>query len=722
MAPAVARLGAYPGDCWDPGSDSTGNPFSEVAAASAQAQYSEGTKDEVLNIAGDGIMLHFDTGFTCSNHSLCGAWGGGGSAVTEPDHDNGDARVEDSFRHVGPGTTANPASYFKYMQVRPTGGKGGYGGLDTDFFAAGLYYLGGTARCTTPTIKTGHAISHEMGHSNGLGHNGAATWVLANCKAHYRSLMNYSFDDQTGDGTGWFHFSHGVNSSHILNAATSVYESAVLYPTDASYLIETASTSFNQYPNAQTNGSVDFNRDRFIGDPPSGRVRATVADTLLNGQCYAGFQNFDFPPAGTNLSPISPAAINFRGRLYAFWIETDPVSHSTTLKYSQASHTGADGKGGCTLGSGGFNTSCHSFASAGTVSVVPVSPGVQSISTTEWNDQIVLVYRDANGVVWATATGTVDPSGYLSSWLTPAPVLPSGTFAAADDVTVSPMFVLPTTSGGTYPSNRVLGVFVRIGTALRWYWSTAPTAAWTMKQIATGANPIVSSASVAVWPNRCAGPTCTSTGWPADYADVGFACGLYVETVSGTNRLGFMCYNKTSDSWNIWNGVFLGGRPPADAKTPRIAYHTLREGNNPQYINNVAPPLTSNNTWVQYYMAYAWAGHNRMATSSRIRQDIPPTSSLVVTSADFADDGTALTMVEDGDLSALKGAQVIPIGNPAQVLYFFSFIDGTWNTDMKDGNDFYVMERGICAALFANGAAPYNDLATRCGLSNPFGY
>lgn len=374
------------------------------------------------------------------------------------------------------------------------------------------------------------------------------------------------------------------------------------------------------------------------------------------------------------------------------------------------------------MGAGAYAAACHSFAAAGTVSTIPGTPAVQSISTTEWNGQIVLVYRDANNVVWVTATGTVDPSGYLSAWTTPAPVLQSGTFAAANDVTVSPMFVLPTSGGGTYPSNRVLAVFVRIGTVLWWYWSTGPTGSWTPKQIAIGANPIATGTSVAVWPNRCAGPTCASTGWPADYADLGFACGLYVETISGANRLGFMCYNKASDSWNIWNGTFVGGRPVVDPITPRVAFHTLREGNNPQYINNVAPPLTSNNTWGQYYFEYSWGSSPRMAISSMVRQDTPPTNSLRITSADFFGySGTPLAMVEDGDLSALKGAMVVPTGNPTQSLYFFSFIDGTWNTNMKDGDDFYVMERGICAALFGGGAAP-NDVATRCGLVNPFGY
>lgn len=96
-----------------------------------------------------------------------------------------------------------------------------------------------------------------------------------------------------------------------LEPRNSVYESAILYPTDASYLSETANTSNNQYPIALANGSVDFNRDRFVGDPPSGRVRATVADTLLNGQCGSGAQTKDVPPFGANLTAVTPAVINF---------------------------------------------------------------------------------------------------------------------------------------------------------------------------------------------------------------------------------------------------------------------------------------------------------------------------------------------------------------------------------------------------------------------------
>jgi hypothetical protein len=74
---------------------------------------------------------------------------------------------------------------------------------------------------------------------------------------------------------------------------------------------------------------------------------------------------------------------------------------------------------------------------------------------------------------------------------------------------------------------------------------------------------------------------------------------------------------------------------------------------------------------------------------------------------------TSPGLYEDESLSAMKGVFINQLDNK---MYFLPYADGSFPASLKDGNDFRVMERGICAQLHkSNGNAV-------CGASNKWGY
>jgi hypothetical protein len=73
--------------------------------------------------------------------------------------------------------------------------------------------------------------------------------------------------------------------------------------------------------------------------------------------------------------------------------------------------------------------------------------------------------------------------------------------------------------------------------------------------------------------------------------------------------------------------------------------------------------------------------------------------------------GTGVALYEDETLSALKALMAIRDGKTgATRIDFLPFADGAYDEDFGTGNDFEVMERGICVGL--RGVKPCGDRAT----------
>jgi len=126
----------------------------------------------------------------------------------------------------------------------------------------------------------------------------------------------------------------------------------------------------------------------------------------------------------------------------------------------------------------------------------------------------------------------------------------------------------------------------------------------------------------------------------------------------------------------------------------------------------------------------------RMLVTDRLDAGAPPHSGkwgfrstgAIGTAWDYAAPGFGLALYEDSRLSALKGLRlrVLRPGEPDQEerLDFLALADGSFDADLRDGNDFHVMEAGICRALRNSKALPaaQQDAEAFCGAAGYWGY
>jgi hypothetical protein len=130
-----------------------------------------------------------------------------------------------------------------------------------------------------------------------------------------------------------------------------------------------------------------------------------------------------------------------------------------------------------------------------------------------------------------------------------------------------------------------------------------------------------------------------------------------------------------------------------------LAYHVNREAN--------GTPLSNDPTRGQFWMTVipdsdsGFQPPSLYVTGGLSSTKPPGTTTTFKVSGLFWDEwqrtvpGTIVGLYEDESVAALKGVMM----SSATSTYFFPFADGTVSEQLKDGNDFRVMERGICVKL-----------------------
>jgi hypothetical protein len=123
---------------------------------------------------------------------------------------------------------------------------------------------------------------------------------------------------------------------------------------------------------------------------------------------------------------------------------------------------------------------------------------------------------------------------------------------------------------------------------------------------------------------------------------------------------------------------------------------------------------------------YLGNGSGNMAPESRYFKTTGPISHQWA----FTVPGVGITLYEDETISAPKAAgfwQGTTLGTnlPITNLTLFPFADGTTDNAivLKDGNDFQVMERGICMSIKKNTASSCGGTPEACcGTAGVWGY
>lgn len=669
------------GASWPPGT--TFPPFTDGHATYAALRFGSGTASELLTPGRNAVRMHFDIGRSCSAQKLCGNWGGGGTALT--DH------LDRAMQSVREGI-------FRYVVVTPGGG--GQTSADKRHISAGL---------ESPAAEGAKNVVHELGHSFGLHHHGHDLWgPRINCKPNYNSLMNYGITDASV-----FEFSHGAMASSVVNGSW-IDEEGTLGGFDTTYLAD-PDNAFRHWI-ATSSGTVDFNRD---GKTAAGAVRA--GPTLAAGSCgtarnlatdltteVAFWPDETTPPPLFTTPVVSPAMVRVSDTLFAFW-----VNGFGSVEYTWTGVTGPNGVGSC-LNDGSTFGQCEQWQPFSLPS--SASGSITGLAVTRWNEEVVVAYRTSDGNVWVVSS----PNPMLSVWSSPVMVA-SGT-AADTDVEIAPVFV----STAFYPAEVVLGVFYSQGGVYAWKFSTSSSGPWLARPLAKTDGSLVAgyrAPSLASYPN-----TYQSTG-PTDPNDR--TCGAFPDP---TNVVHLLCYQKATDQWTDVTTGFgpdPSQWPKTSAKKPALAYHTLRAFAPPQHAL-IAEPLAGDPSRGQFFLVVHDV--DRMPHVF-VSQEVGRSKHLSVTTGwkgvGFLTDewsptwGTAgVDLFEDSQMSSLRGIAwqyyqklTDQRGGKSDILRLTSlpFVDGSFNIDLRDGNDFHVIEAGICR---------YNhrELVVGCGGLNHWGY
>lgn len=174
-------------------------------------------------------------------------------------------------------------------------------------------------------INTIHrTFVHELGHTLGLKHHGHDTWGLANCKAHYLSIMNYLYmHDDRIKGFSTSQASLSVNPSRF-------FESRV---------IESNSNNIvNLLPNeSRPNGSsdhyfdYDWNNDKVINTNIVVPMRGPV-NLRPNGCSSLTDDNRSFALT-TNPEPKTDASlvVDRNNRIYSLWAQNGTIFYRSAI-------------------------------------------------------------------------------------------------------------------------------------------------------------------------------------------------------------------------------------------------------------------------------------------------------------------------------------------------------------------------------------------------------
>ena len=707
-------------------------PLEKFDVFAAQNLFNNSDND-VRNPNGDGdIALHLDIGVDpdpgdpASWFGRFGDWGGSdfvdSGAVPSTqyylssgfDQDISTARAAIFHHaHMVPSNASGPNGM---------GGQGELGG--TRFYWKGAFL---DAKMS--------AFVHELGHNLGLSHWGHDDWGRANCKPNYPSLMNYAFN---GAGVG---FSKGLVPG-VLNPSQTRERPGIAAGQSLLYL---ASAAFQRAFSADGQG-VDWTADGLF-EAWNLLMRAPLT-WAPGASCEALTQNVQaLESQGTPVNVTTPRLLRVGGSLWALAI--GPLGE---IRYRIGAHSGADADGSCPGGSAigtGGNDDGASCIDWGPWNVAtpwigePAAPA-KAFSVALWNGQPIIAYTTATGAVrilrWAFIALLYSRGGFYT-WLdTPLDAVIAGTPELAE------MRVDPDLFGG---ESRVLALFGVEPEKGAYRWWTAPTAGNSLVWTSRGYSIVESAPSIGRLPTTCGrllGSTCTSKiytdgetpiapsvlPWPAaeapaprfvDPTDIRFRdlsdpfapagdadCGAIGVFPRADGAVRVMCYRPGPNRWVDRTASAFGANVPTATARFDLAWHIIRDGE--------GAPRYPDSAWGQLWMAGVTGTDLPEMWVSRAFAGTDITPPLTGANPVFAlrgpmaaawtqlPDGVGVALYEDLELSSLKALWWIrrreTVGNMTIqnfVLEFMPFADGAFSAALVDGNDFDVMEDGICGAL-----------------------
>ena len=628
--------------------------LSEDDFAAIARLFAAGSARALLNPDGlPGLRLHIDAGFEPANprrRALLGAWGG---SKTTGRRNYKKARDRDFH--------ASRHGYFRYALVTDQGtGQAGQDAftINRDLARVALF-------------------AHELGHTFGLQHHGHTRWGELNCKPNYMSMMGYTYQNSPAVG---FSRREGpqLDGSRLDERA----------PLPSALLKRLAGAPFEL--DVRRGAGVDWNRNGVIDRVP---VRAAPTWATYKS-CAAGAVGRR--ELARDTGKVSPALVRLGERLHVLW--TDAAGQ---LWSRSAPHSGPDGNGSCPLGDG-VNTLCaewseprallHADGAARAVRGVALLP----LSAA----RAAAAYVDGAGAVQLSLASDRDGALELAASVRVSE-LASDRPPALARMTVDPRF---------YGTSELLAVFFRAaGTAV----DAAPSGA------ATGQDPtavppgtlLQASARTPEGPfalrpliDQAGQPIVSPFGPSVLRLGTGELCAVFVDREQLTR---FYCYAPERDRWiDLTSRAFYSGLGMPTGGEVTLAYHRYRDAE--------GLPLGGDDSRGAVYLAFTELapGMSGAADNPNLAVSAPLSAAYGAFEAiDFRWRGalidqwthvarnSAVALYEDEALSALKAALITRRDDDGLFLDFLPLADGSFDATLRGGDDFTVMERGICLGL-----------------------
>lgn len=630
-----------------------GQPFTESDAVAAAAIYDDGSAADLVNPDGlPGVRLHIDAGVTAANsanQTLIGDWGGSNAVPDGTSYKD----APDSYR------AAIRDGVFRYGLINQGSGGGQASGVPGDRFNWG-------AKVNNRYVTT---FAHELGHSLGIHHYGHESWGSANGKANYLSLMNYAY--------GGDEFSQG-ESNITLNPAL----------VDEQAGIGADATHVGQWPfyrSIGANEEIDWDFDGAFNGSGWDASRAPV--TFASSSSTNAFtKNERDLHNESDLPATTPALIRGPGdRLYAFYVDDDRIY------YRHALQNGESWFGSCP-GGDDIGDDCTTWSAA---VQVPTSANARGLTVYFEGAQMLIAFRTQWDSLRTIRSSGYDGAGNLTGW-------GLETFHGVHtdkEPEVELLRVDPSLFGGY---SDVVALFYRDKSSgeYRWRTMTSPGAS-----SSTSRGDMLTDAGTSLYGTQSP----TFTNWPYDPASSadGRACGAITDT---NGEVGFYCYDRATNRFEDLSSTAFANKPATSGK-PGLAFHAYRSW--------AGLPLDGKPERGAFWLSVVvaddkWDYPNVWISepvSEAVGEDIEGVYFPVQQRGKFGNvwsnmvDGAGLALYDDPDLGAMKalwlrqdGADTSdPLGDVK--LRFLPFADGGFRSELEDGNDFQIMERGICRGL-----------------------
>lgn len=451
---------------------------------------------------------------------------------------------------------------------------------------------------------------------------------------------------------------------------------------DASHV---AVSPYNRAIDPATNG-VDWDYSNTWTPGSWGASRGPV--TYTTGSAYALAQKEQNVMLEKDLDATTPALV--RGpdnRMYMFYVENGRI------KTRHAQMDGLPYRGSCpgddTLG----GPHCTTWSAATEVPTIYGARGVTAL----WHDgQMLLAFRThVDSLRTIRATGA-DAAGTLTGWT-------DERYRSAwtdKEPEVELIRVDPANFGG---DDLVVAIFYRNKANGQYQWVTMAD----MDSIgSTAQGALVTDAGSTIYGTQS--PTFTSVPYDPATSDAARPCGAITNTLG---QVQMYCYDRAADHFEHYPGAFASA--PVSIGKPGLAFHAYRSW----YGTPYAGDETRGALWLAA-AAQGSSGHPwdfvKMWISEPISEDpiedlanlhFPATASGMVGNQ-WSDmpPGAGLALYDEPGLGSMKGLWIRDRGSNNDTdrdrnLYFLPFADGTYRTALRDGNDFQVLEKGICQSI-----------------------